>query len=97
MAEVIKVQSDWPLPAINRAPKQCKYPIETMKVGEMFFIPGRSSKSMGAYISRMSKPLTGKKFTTRHAWAAQRQNGSWHEVPATHKGAVEGAGVWRIE
>lgn len=98
MPEMFVVQSDWPLPGINRSPKGArrKYPLETTAVGSMFFVPGRTSKSVSAYISRISKNVPGK-FSARHAWAVQRDDGTWAETTKGEPGAVEGTGVWRVE
>lgn len=82
-------------PEVNRAPKgvRRKYPLETTLVGGAFFVPGRSCKSVSAYISRISKDLPGK-YSARHAWGVQNDN-EWTLVEAGTDGAVEGVSVWR--
>ncbi len=102
MTAMFEVQTGVPLPEINRAPKAAnrKYPIVGMEVGEMFFVPGRSAKSVSAYISRISKNVPGK-FSARHCWMWLAPDGKWQLIePGTETqvaGATEGTGVWRIE
>jgi len=92
-----EVQDGVPLPEINRAPKGArrKYPIEDMPVGGMFFVENRASKSVGAYISRISKDVPGK-FGTRHCWM-KKVDDKWVLSEEGADGAVEGTGVWRTE
>src|SRR5262245_16146810 len=101
MSAMLSVQKGVPLPEINRAPKgvRRKYPIETMKPGDMFFVPGRSSKSVSAYISRISKDVPGR-FSARHCWmrpGREHEEAEWVIATPDCEGAVEGTGVWRIE
>lgn len=98
MSAMLKVYKGVPLPKINRAPKgrRRKYPIETMEVGDAVFEPGRASKSVSAYISRITKSLPDRKFTARNCWM-KFENDQPREVPEGTPGAVEGTGVWRIE
>lgn len=93
-----EVQDGVPIPEINRAPQGArrKYPIETMKIGDMFFVEGRSSKSVSAYISRISKDVTGK-FSARHCWMAKDGDGKWQLSTQDAAEAKEGTGVWRVE
>jgi hypothetical protein len=98
---MLNVQGGVPLPEINRAPKKPrrKYPLDTMKVGDMFFVEGRTSKSVSAYISRIAAGGTGK-FSARHCWMAKyniEDGWEWRICEPTTLGAVEGTGVWRIE
>lgn len=99
MTTMFKVQSGVPLPAINRAPTspRRKFPVQGMEPNEMFFVPGKTSKSVSAYISRITKDLPGK-YTARHCWMWQDQrDGTWHLCDHTAVGAKEGVGVWRTE
>lgn len=98
MATMFKVQDGVPVPEIKRASKQRrKFPVETMAVGQMFFVPGRTTKSISAYIARITKNLAGK-WVTRHCWAWEdKRTGDWTVCEHTAVGAVEGAGVWRTE
>lgn len=102
MTTMLSVQAGVPLPDVNRAPKNTRrrYPVDTMKVGEMFFMPGRSTKSVSAYISRITKNLPGK-FSARHCWMIPvGMKGServWEMAEQGVDGAEEGTGVWRIE
>lgn len=101
MSAMFSVQKGVPMPEINRAPKgvRRKYPIDTMAVGEMFFVPNRSCKSVSAYISRISKDIPGK-FSARHCFMYEAPEG-WRLVEpgdrAAESRAVEGTGVWRTE
>ncbi len=99
MTDMLTVQKSVPLPAIDRTPKgkRRKHPVNTMAVGDMYFMPGAATKSVSAYISRITKPLPGT-FSARHVWM---RPGKPHEkaegVIATPDttGAKEGTGVWR--
>jgi hypothetical protein len=100
---MFEVQSDVPMPEINRTPKgvRRKYPVEGMKRGAMFFVPGRSSKSVSAYVSRITKNLDGR-FSARHCWMRKKlphegDVSEWTICTPDHAGATEGTGVWRIE
>lgn len=102
MTTMFKVQDNVPLPEISRAPKapRRKFPVEGMTPGQMFFVPGKSSKSVSAYISRITKDLPGK-YTARHCWmiptgvvGGQR---TWELAQGGDDGAEEGVGVWRTE
>ena len=95
MSAEFKVYDGVPLPEINRAPKRKKYPLEKMKVGQMFFLEGRDTKSASAYISRISRNLPGK-FSARHCWVVFEDDKP-REVPEGTEGAQEGTGVWRTE
>lgn len=97
MSPMLKVYDNVPLPAIDRTPKTVprKYPLATMKVGQMVFMPGRSCKSLSAYIARISKNVPGR-FAVRSCWMIF-ENDKPVEVPEGTPDAVEGSGVWRIE
>ncbi len=98
MSGMLSVQKGVPLPEINRTPKGArrKYPIESMQPGDMFFVPGRSSKSVSAYISRISKDVPGK-FSARQCSMVEDGKGGWRPPVAGDPPATEGTGVWRIE
>lgn len=97
MSPMFNVQTGVPLPQIDRAPKggRRKYPLEAMKVGDMFFVPGKSTRPISAYISRETRDLPGK-FSARHCWMV-KQGDKWVTATKDEAGAVEGTGVWRIE
>lgn len=99
MSSMFQVQDNVPLPEINRAPRspRRKYPVEGMTPGQMFFVPGKSSRSVSAYISRITKNLPGK-YNARHCWMWQDQrDGKWHLCDPSAAGAKEGVGVWRTD
>lgn len=101
MTAAFILQDGVPLEPIRRRPRQPHQPwkdaVSTAKVGQFFFAPGRKSKSVSAYIARVSRG-TGRKFETRHTWAwfdnAQK---IWRVCDHTAQGAQEGVGVWRVE
>ena len=98
MTTMYPVQDGVPLAAI-RAPKppRRKWPVETMQPGQFFFVPGKTGKSVSAYVSRITKDLPGK-YTARHCWAYQTPNdGLWHPCAPGAGMALEGVGVWRTE
>lgn len=99
---MFKVQSGVPLPEISRAPKapRRKFPVQGMKPGDMFFVPGKTSKSVSAYISRITKNLPGK-YTARRCWMWLAPDNTWQLIEPGQEnltsGATEGVGVWRTE
>ena len=99
---MFKVQSGVPLPEISRAPKtpRRKFPVQGMRPGDMFFVPGKTSKSVSAYISRITKNLPGK-YTARHCWMRLASDDVWQPIEPGQEnltaGATEGVGVWRTE
>jgi hypothetical protein len=97
---MFKVQSGVPLPEISRAPKTTrrKFPVHGMRPGDMFFVPGKTSKSVSAYISRITKDLPGT-YSARHCWMFQPQfskGRDWVLCDPDDEGATEGVGVWRL-
>lgn len=98
MMTLFKTQSGIPKPAVDRSPKnpRRKWPVDTMPAGDVFFLPGRTTKSVSAYLSRVSKPLKDKKFSAIHCWMREVKGG-WELAEAGDAGAVEGVGVWRDE
>lgn len=97
MSPMLKVYDNVPLPPINRTPKALprKYPLDTMKVGQMVFVAGRGYKSLSAYISRISKNVPGR-FAVRSCWVVVRDD-KLVEVPEGTPDAIQGSGVWRVE
>ena len=99
MTTAYKVQVGVPIPEINRTPKvsRRRYPLDTLVVGGMFFIPGRTSRSVSAYVSRVARG-TDRKFSVRHVWAKQETDGSWTLLDKPQgPPAVEGVAVWRVQ
>ena len=97
MTEMYKVRHGGTPPGVNRSRKtgRRKFPVETMKVVDWFLVPHRTTRSVSAYVSRITKALPGK-FITRAAWMIE-QDGDWVEVPEGTTGAISGAQVWRTE
>lgn len=104
MAPLFKVQDGVPMPGVDRTSKagRRKYPVEGMKVGQMFFVPGKKTRSVSAYISRITKDLPGK-YSARYCWMKKHPEGAadidatWALCTPDVKGAIEGVGVWRVE
>lgn len=71
------------------------YPIDTMNVGQFFFLPGRARKNLASYFSHQGKRL-GRKFATR-TQVMRQEDGAWVEAREGEDGAVKGIGVYRTE
>lgn len=97
MSEVT-VWSDVPLPPVDRRPKnpRRKYPLGTMSVGDVIFLPERSKRTVGAYIHRAAKAFPGRRFEVRGTFG-RLVGEDWVPCSADDRGAVSGAGVWRVE
>ncbi len=72
-----------------------KYDYENAKIGQMFFVPGKSKTSMATHSATMGKKL-GFKFVTRSVWMKEDEDGTPAIFEAGTDGAVEGVGVWRV-
>ena len=94
MSTPFKLQSNWPKPSIKRTPRPRKFPVEDMKVGNMFFVPARNARSVSAYISRITKGLPGV-YSVRPCWGIQSTTGEWVQADEGDRSAVAGVGVWR--
>ena len=90
-----ETQKDIPVPKYARRRKSvCRvYPLDTMEVGSMFFIPGRDKNTFTSHASSSGKAL-GRVFATRLMWATD-VDGKWEPCQADDEGAVRGIGVWR--
>lgn len=99
MTAMFPVQSGVPIPDVvprQKRPRR-KFPVDTMTIGQFFFVPGRTVKHVCSYISRITKDLPGK-FTTRRCWAWEdKRTGKWTLCEPSAVGALEGVGVWRTE
>lgn len=94
MSDLLPVQKDVPLPTRQPRQPRRKYPFETMNVGDMFFVPERTVKSMSAYVSRTTKDLAAT-FNVRKTWMYRDSDDEWVLCSEDHPRAVLGAGVWR--
>ena len=90
---MLKVQDNLPIPPITRSARRRKYPLDSMGVGEMFFVPGKEPAALGTHISKAGKTLN-RTFTVRSVTMAD-DNGSWVPCGPDDDGATRGAGVWR--
>lgn len=100
MTTAYVLQDGVPLPTVSRRPKQQPSPfkdaINGAKVGQFFFVPERSPRSVSSYVARTSK-RTGHKFETRRVWAwYDKVPGVWRICTANANGSIEGVGVWRV-
>jgi hypothetical protein len=86
-----------PPPARSKAGAYRKYPLDELKVGQMFFVPhgsGPSRKSLATHVSVEAKKL-GRKFSTRDVALLTSSKGPPKIVAAGTPGAVRGIAVWR--
>lgn len=89
------IQKKVPVPTmLVRGPRgpQRKYPFESMRKGDMFFVPGKMRNTMTRYVSAVGKEL-GIKFITRLCYMKQTIAG-WEPCEEGVKGATLGVGVW---
>lgn len=84
------VRSNVPVPVNTRAASASKYPLDSLEVGQSFFIPG-AKKSVQVTLSKGAK-TRNIKITTRQTVDFEafdeQGNGIGEKVP--------GLGVWRI-
>ncbi len=95
---MFEVQKKIPVPKMlvrgRRGPTR-KYPFETMKKGDMFFVPGKTRNTMTTHVSTVGKEL-GVRSSSRLCWMRETVEG-WKPAKEGEKGAVMGIGVWRVE
>ena len=72
-----------------------KYPFTTLKVGEMFFVPDRTTNNLMSHASLMGRKLK-RKFSTRLCWMTYGR-GMWSSCNEGDPGAVQGIAVHRTE
>lgn len=90
-----EVHKDIPVPKpikVMPAAKR-KYPYETMEIGDMFFVPGKSTNTLMSHASTTGKKL-GRKFATRLTYMVESLDG-WKPATPDTPNAVQGVGVWR--
>jgi len=90
-----EVQRNVPIPKVAKTEGRRKYPFESMAVGDMFFVPGKTKNTLTAITSTAGRKLK-RKFTTRLCYMAETRDG-WKQVPSSAKGATIGVGVWRVK
>lgn len=92
-----EVQDGVPIPKALRPVTNArrKYPLNTMEVGEMFFVPNRDTNNLTTHVSAVGRKLD-RKFTTRLTTMRETDSG-WQPCDAEAEGAVLGVGVWRLE
>lgn len=73
-----------------------KYPFEKMtKVGDFFFVPGKTRNSIRTYFATAGK-AHGIKLRSELIHARQ-ERGEWVQCAEDAPGATVGVGVWRVE
>ncbi len=87
------IQSNVPKPLPAREARRRKYPFREMEVGDMFFVPSRTTNTLMNLASREGRAL-GRKFSTRLCWMRSTPQG-WVECLPDADGAVQGIGTWR--
>lgn len=70
-----------------------KYPFPDMQVGEMFFVPHKSTNTLMSLASKTGAKL-GRKFETRMVYM-RLVDDQWVHCSKEVKGAVLGIGVYR--
>lgn len=95
------IQKHIPVPTVRvsktERPRARKYPLDTMEVGDMFFVPHKTKNELTTYISAAGRQLD-RKFTTRLVYMAPgRKAGTWVIAEDTTPQAVLGVGVWRTQ
>jgi hypothetical protein len=90
-----ETQKGIPVPkCVRRRKTACrKYPLDTMDVEDMFFIPNREKNTFASHASSTGKALS-RVFATRLIWAT-KPTGKWVPCHPDCEGAVRGIGVWR--
>lgn len=91
------VQKNIPVPKPQRMTpgSRRKYPLDTMDVGEMFFVPHKEKNSISTHIAASGAAL-GRKFVTRLTCMVETKRG-WKLATPDTADAVRGIGVWRTE
>lgn len=70
-----------------------KYPLTTMAVGDMFFVPNLTKNTLVSHVSTVAKVL-GRRFATRLTYMRVEAQ-QWVVVDSKEVGAIQGVGVWR--
>lgn len=93
-----ELQSDVPLADVvpgKRKGRRSKYPFESMRVDDMFFVPNKDKNTLAAYVWSVGTEL-GRKFASRLTYM-KRVGDKWEPCDADDPKAVRGIGVWRTE
>ena len=92
-----KVKPGQTLPPPNRAPKASvrKYPLDTMDIGDMIFVPDKEVKKFASYIGSQGRSL-GFKFATQSATMRQDlDTDEWEACKPDAPGAKKGVAIRR--
>ena len=93
-----KVKPGEVLPPPNRSPKQSaarKYPFDSMKVGELIFVPDKEVKKFASHVGSQGRKL-GRKFSTQTAVMRQDlKTDQWEVCKPDAPGAKKGVAIRR--
>ena len=93
---MLKVQRKMAIPEKQvPARPRTTYPFEQLEVGDMFFIPEKTRKSLAPYIYAVGVKL-GVRFSVRTTQMLETRRG-WKACDSDADGAVAGLGVWRVK
>ena len=74
-------------------PRKRKYPVDTMEVGEFFFVPNMEKNTLSTYASEAGRKLKRKFFTCM--CYHRKTKAGWEECDEAHPNAVKGVYVRR--
>lgn len=92
---MLQLQTNVPPPITRRSHKNKKYPFETMRVDDFFFVAGKKRNTIRTYFSTMGQKHNIK--LKSELMYARQIKGLWSPCEPTDKGATMGVGVWRVE
>lgn len=94
---MLQLQRNVPPPVqTRRVDKRKKYPIESMQVGDFFFVPGKAKNTIRTYFATVGKQY-GIKLKSDLIHSRRDEHNSWKPCDEDAPGATVGVGVWRIE
>ena len=95
---LLSIKKGVPLPPVGRGapppPARRRYPLDTMAVGDMFFVPGAKRKPLDNLVANANRRMQPKRFSVRKCFAHEMIEG-WDVCAEDYPGAVQGIGVWR--
>jgi hypothetical protein len=72
-----------------------RYPFEKLEIGEWFFVPNKTGKSLYSHVSNVGKKL-GRVFSTTQVYMREGPEG-WESCTEDEPGAVIGVCIRRLE
>lgn len=73
-----------------------KYPFKTMDVGELIFIPDKTSRQLSAYVAQRGRELQRKFRTQKAVMRQDLQSNEWEPCKPGAAGARNGVAICRI-